>query len=106
MRGGRLEYTISFGTRTVIETAPRAMRVGGANLGRDIELGEVQRQRGRESFPWRGVHAGATNHCETAIIQVRQLRGGLRYTLEVRCFNDGAAWRCLIPGGGERRVAR
>ena len=101
--GGRLEYTISFGARTVIETSPLAMLVDGANLGRDIELGEVQRQRVRESFPWRGVHAWATNHCETAIIPVRQLRGGLRYTLEVRCFNDGAAWRCLIPGGGERR---
>lgn len=102
--GGRLEYTITFGAKTVIETSPLVLVVDGVNLGENVKLGEVQRRSIQESFPWRGVHAWATNHCQTALIEVRQLGGGLRYTLEVRCFNDGAAWRCLIPGGSERRV--
>jgi alpha-glucosidase len=101
---GRLMYTLAFGEQRVIEPSPLAMVVDGVNLGEGIELEEVRRQSVQESFPWRGVHAWATNHYETATIPVRHARSNARYTLEVRAFNDGAAWRCRIPGSSRPRV--
>jgi alpha-glucosidase len=49
-----------------------------------------------ESYPWLGAHSTAGNNCNGA--EVRLVKNGLAYTLDVRVFNDGAAFRVLVPG--------
>jgi hypothetical protein len=51
-----------------------------------------------EKYPWRGVHAEAVNQCHGVKIPITHLASKTSYTLEARAFNDGVAFRHVIPG--------
>ena len=101
---GRLKHEVAFRQQPVVEPSPLAITLDGVALGEGVELGDAQRRTVKETYPWRGVHARATNHCRVAAIPVRHAKSDLHYTIEVRAFNDGVAFRCVIPGGDQPRV--
>lgn len=101
---GHLVYDVQAGGRQRLRTAPAGIIVNGIDLGAGIELGQPTAREIHETFPWRGNKTVATNHCVAAAIPVRASAGGEAWTLEVRVFNDGAAWRYRVPGTGTRRV--
>ena len=100
--GGRIRYRVMFNRKPVIEPSPMTIMLDGVDLSEGAELGEAKRYDLNESYPWRGVHAEAKNKCHGATIPV--LKGDLRFTLEIRVFSDGAAFRHVIPGGENPRV--
>ncbi|HEX3084786.1 MAG TPA: glycoside hydrolase family 97 catalytic domain-containing protein, partial [Pyrinomonadaceae bacterium] len=51
-------------------------------------------------YPTRGVHSTAVNNCSGARISI-QHKHSADYQLEVRAFNDGIAFRFVIPGEGK-----
>lgn len=100
----RLNYQINFRSKPVIETAQIGILVDGLDLGRDAEVGRVETYRLKETYPWRGVHSEAVNHCNGAKIAVRHKESRTDYTIEVRAFNDGVAFRYIVPDNGKPRV--
>jgi alpha-glucosidase len=58
----------------------------------------------KEKYPWRGVHSEASNHCTGAKISIRHTASKTSYTVEVRAFNDGVAFRYVVPGDDTPRV--
>jgi alpha-glucosidase len=58
----------------------------------------------KETYPWRGVHSQAVNHCNGATIHLKHARSNTTWTLEARAFNDGIAFRQIVPGDSEQRV--
>ena len=54
------------------------------------------------AFLWRGPESKRREHCRVAECPVQS--GGQAWTFEVRVFNDGAAYRCRIPGVGKRHI--
>jgi alpha-glucosidase len=101
---GRLKYAVTFKERPVIETSPLVYLVDGTELTRGVEIGAVNIQQVKETYPWRGVHSQAVNHYTGATVQLTHAKSGTRYTLEVRAFNDAVAFRFTVPGDKGARL--
>jgi len=99
---GRLDYAVTLGGRPVVEPSPLGIRVDGADLGQGSTLGRVERYSLDERFPWRGVHSTARNRCNGARVTVTHAATGSAWTMELRVFDDAAAFRFLVPGSGSR----
>ena len=99
----RLKYAVTFGSRPVMEESPIRITVDGVNLTKGVEVENVDRYQIKEAYPWRGVHSQAVNHCNGATISLKHA-SNTNYSLEVRSFNDGVAFRYLIPGDDNPRV--
>ena len=104
LRESRLEFAVTFRDKAVIETSPIVFTVDGVDLAEGVKAGQVDRYQVSETYPWRGVHSQAGNRCQGAKISLKHLKSGTGYTLEVRAFNDGAAFRFVVPGGDRPRV--
>ncbi|SEV88062.1 alpha-glucosidase [Chitinophaga sp. YR573] len=95
----QLQYTVTFRNEPVIERSPMILSVDDKILTDGVKTGTVKRYTINERYPWMGVHAWATNNCNGASIAMQQ------YTLDVRVFNDGIAFRTVVPGvAGKLRV--
>lgn len=101
---GRLAFRVGFNRQPAIETSSLAIVVDGIDLAAGAERGKPDRYRVDETYPWRGVHAEAVNRSQGARIPVRHPASRTAYTLDVRAFDDGVAFRYVIPGAGKTRV--
>lgn len=102
---GALGYFVSFKSTRVIETSPLAMIVDGVNLADGVQAGKADRYRVNETYPWIGVHSTAVNRAGGLRVNLTHRRTGTRYMLEARAYNDGVAFRFIVPGAqGNRRV--
>lgn len=104
LRDGRLAYEVASNKKPVIEASPLAVSVDGIELTQGAELGRVKQSKINETYPWRGVHARAINKCNAATISLKHLQSSTAFVLEVRAFDDGIAFRHIIPGGEKARV--
>jgi len=104
LREGRMAYEVTSSGNPVIEASPLAVSVDGVELTQGAELGKVKQSRINETYPWRGVHARAVNKCNVSAISLKHLQSSTAFTLEVRAFDDGIAFRHIIPGGEKARV--
>lgn len=93
----RLTFTVTFGTTTVIEPSPLVMKLDAFDLSSGVVFGGVERYEVSEAYPWHGAHSTATNQCNGARIALTHDLSRTDYTLEVRAFNDGIAYRHSIP---------
>ena len=100
----RLKYEVTFRDKPVIETSTMGIIVDGIDLAEGVEAGKVEQYQMKETYPWRGVHSQAVNHCEGAKISLKHTKSNTGYTLEVRAFNDGVAFRHIVPGDKGQRV--
>jgi alpha-glucosidase len=55
-----------------------------------------------EKYPWYGVHSTAVDHSNGVKIAVTHRSSRTAYTVEVRAYNDGIAFRHVVPGEGTR----
>jgi alpha-glucosidase len=104
-QAGRLTYQLSREDVAVIEPSPLGITVDGTALGRGVLLGQPQRWGVDESYAWRGVHSLARNHFNGLQLPVTHTQSKVKYTLEVRVFNDGMGLRYVLSGGDKHRVA-
>src|SRR5438034_887502 len=100
--GPRLSYGVTFRNQRVIEPSPLGIVVDGVDLGQGVEAGTVETYYGNERYPWRGVHAEAINRFKGARIAVRHTASATDYLVEVRVFDDGIGFRCVVPSEGSR----
>jgi alpha-glucosidase len=101
----RLNYQISFRKKPVIETAPLGIIIDGVDLGQGAKIERIENYRRDEKYIWRGVHSEAVNRCRGAKLFVKHRTSKIDYTIEVRAFNDGIAFRFIVPDTGKERVA-
>jgi alpha-glucosidase len=101
---GRLQWAARFRNQAVIEPSPMQLTVDGVDLTEGVDVGPPDAYQVNQTYPWRGAHAQAVNHCNGASIPVMHGPRKTRYTLEVRAFNDGVAFRYVVPGAAKPRV--
>ncbi|UCE50491.1 MAG: glycoside hydrolase family 97 N-terminal domain-containing protein [Phycisphaerales bacterium] len=94
----RLSFTVTVGNTTVLDTSTIVMNVNGYDLSTGIVFGKVERYEVDETYPWYGAHTTAVNRCNGARISLQNDLSFIDYILELRAFNDGAAFRHIIPG--------
>jgi len=101
----RLSFTVTLGSTTVIDPSTIVMKLDGYDLSSGVVLGEVERYEVDETYPWHGAHNTAVNKCNGAKISLQHDLSFINYVLDVRVFDDGAAFRHIIPGKeGDSRV--
>ena len=96
--GPRVTYGVTFRSRSVIEASPLGVLVDGVDLGQGVEAGKVGSYRANEHYDWRGVHSQATNRFNGARVALRHAATRTDYVVDVRVFDDGIAFRCVVPG--------
>jgi alpha-glucosidase len=102
-----LRYRISFKNKPVIETAQLGIVIDGTDLGQGAEIGKVENYRLKEKYLSRGVHSEAANDCRGTRLAVKHKPTNTDCTLEIRVFDDGVAFRYIVPGNSrERKIAR
>jgi alpha-glucosidase len=99
---GRLQYAVVFREKSVIETSAIGITVDRVNLSEGVQIGRIDRYQVNETYPWYGGHSTAVDNCNGAKIALTHVRSRTPFTLEIRAYNNGIAFRHLVPGEGTR----
>ena len=94
----RLTFTVALGNTTVIEPSPIVLTLDGYDLSSGVVLSGVVRDEVHERYPWSGVRSTAISESNRARLSLTNDLTSIAYTLEVRVFDDGVAYRHIIPG--------
>lgn len=99
-----LFYRISYESKDVVEASPIRMSLDEKSITEKVSIGKAESYRVNEEYPWNGAHSVARNHCNGSKISISH--GAIRYTANVRVFNDGAAFQLTVPGKPDaKRIA-
>lgn len=101
---GRLSLSIQRDGDPVSESSLLGITVDGVDLGSGITWNTPQTGSIDETYPTRGWHSKARNHCNFWLIPITHLATGTNWVFELRMFDDGVAYRYLVPGEGERTI--
>jgi alpha-glucosidase len=101
--GGRLTYSVTLAGKPAVESSPLAITIDGTTVSEGVEVGPVDRYRVDETYPTMGNHPAAANRCNGARVNLRRTRGP-DWTLDVRAYDDGVAFRYTVDGNGKPRV--
>lgn len=102
---GSLAYTVSRDGRILCDTSALGVTIDGRKTFCNVGLRLTNSRERDETYPVRGAHAKARDHAREYRWEVTHHPTGYRYTLETRLYDDGFAYRFILPGQGERRVA-
>ncbi len=98
----QLRYRVALKSLTVIENSQLGIVVDGVDLGRGVLPGRIKRYKIHEEYPTRGGHSQGLNYCNGVQLAVAHVASRTNYTLEIRAYNDGIAFRYIVPGSGRR----
>ena len=96
----RLCWSLQLDGKVLVAPSELGISVGHADLGQDVQLGKPVISIVNERYPWKGVHNFAMNYYRQAHIAVRNKETGTLYQLQCRIFDDGFAFRYVVPAGG------
>jgi alpha-glucosidase len=99
---GHLQYTVKFQSKSMIDSSNLGIMVDGADLADGAQIGAAETYKVDETYPWRGAHSTAVNKCNGVKIALTHPKTKTAYTLEVRAYDDGIAFRHFVPGQGDR----
>ena len=98
----QLRYRVTRASRIVVELSRLKMLVDGVDLCRDSTTTRIERYRLRERYQTRGGHSTGLNNCLGARISIKHPASKTDYLLEIRVYDDGVAFRHIIPGSAAR----
>lgn len=103
-RDGALVYSVEHDGREIIAPSRAGVAVDGVDLGSGVMLGAPVFGALDESHATLGGKARAHNRARTLRLPVVSAGGRTETVLEARAYDDGFAWRMIVPGAGRRRV--
>lgn len=99
---GRLTYSMRFNGKPVIEKSYLGVIIEGIDIGDRAVWDQdevVTSSPDAVSYPWIGQHSTAHDHHTLTTIPMVNTITGMKYSLEVKLFDDGIAFRYVIPQG-------
>ena len=104
LQDGQLHYSLQHGDVQVLDDSPLGITVDGMELGSGVEQVSVSvSANARRVYTTRGVHAtGRSRYHEYTAIATRS--GGADLQVVFRMFNDGAAYRYVVPGSRQHTI--
>lgn len=103
---GHLQYRVEFKGTDIIEPSRLGITVDGVNLGSAVELSAVETSVVDQRYATRGNHNVAHDHCNVVSISVTHKSSERHYTLEFRAYDDGVAYRYVVPSEETQHVDR
>jgi alpha-glucosidase len=101
-----LTYAVRRGAVTIVHPSPLGIVVDREELGDDVEIDAPTWTLVDRTYPVRGVKRIAREHGFALVVPVRQRATGRTWTLEVRIYDEGVAFRYVVPGPGAQFVQR
>ncbi|GAA3413430.1 glycoside hydrolase family 97 catalytic domain-containing protein [Paenibacillus hodogayensis] len=101
---GRLRYAVERAGRKVIEPSEMGIIVDGTDLGEGVRIGTTSRVAIDETYRTRGRHAMAINRCADLTVEIKHESSEQRCVVHARAYDDGFAYRYIVPGDGSRTV--
>jgi alpha-glucosidase len=98
----RVKYLVVLDGAVVVQPSRAGIVIDGVDLGEGVERVDIARSKTTVEYPTRGVHALAHDRSHDARVVFRHIKSGAQFTLEIRAFDDGVAFRYLVPGMGAR----
>jgi alpha-glucosidase len=95
----RLTFQVTLDRTAVIEPSAIRLNIDGYDFGSGVVFEKIERSEINETYPWHGAHSNAVNRCQTAILSFTHDLTFSPFQLEIRAFNDGVAYRVVVPGG-------
>ncbi len=102
---GRMMMSVTLNGETIIESSPLNMSIDGVEITSGIRIGRIKRFTVEEAFPLSGLHSMANNHFKGVNVPVTNIKTGLKYSVELRVFNDAVAFRYIVPGDKDMQRA-
>ncbi len=94
----QLFFSVTLNGKTVIEKSPLRMMIDSVEITNGIKTGAISNYNIDETYPWYGIHSVAINRCNGFIIDVKHIKSAIAYKIDIRLFNDAAAFRLIVPG--------
>jgi alpha-glucosidase len=95
--GGQLMMKVARKDLKVLRPSRLGIIVNQNDLGQDAVIQGSQGYSVDEKYPWRGNHSVAVNRCNGAKILLKT--GNFKWLLDVRAYNDGAAFMYSYDAG-------
>ncbi|MGQ9620982.1 MAG: glycoside hydrolase family 97 catalytic domain-containing protein [Bacteroidales bacterium] len=93
-----LYFTASANGKVVFEESPVKMLVDNVTITEEAKTTSVKRTSESEKYPVYGYHSTGISNCTIARVSLTHLKSYLRYYMEIKVFNDGFAFRFIVPG--------
>ena len=101
---GDLAYTVSLDGKILCDSSSLGVSVDGIKTFRDVSIRLLGSNHIKEKYPIRGAHAEAYNHALEYRWEITHCPIDYHYTLEARLYDDGFAYRFILPGQGSRKI--
>ena len=102
--GGRIVLSVRRNGKTVLEPSPLGVTVDGVDLGDNVEPGTPETYTTNTTYPDPRGPGSLKDQCRGVKLPLRTKGANISWTLDVRAYDDGVAWRYLVPGSGTRKV--
>lgn len=99
-----LSYHIDFRNSSVIEPSTLGITVDGIKLGRGVTIGLPTQHSVNERYVTRGNDTSGHNHYRAWSFPLQHIESGRNYSVEFRVYNDGVAYRYIVPGNTSQHV--
>lgn len=96
----QLQYAVTFRGVSIIDPSPFHFLLDNKDITAGATIGTAARDEKQESYAMLGAHSITTSHYKSAVIAIKN--GALTYSLEIRAFNEGIAFRTIIPGNAKQ----
>jgi alpha-glucosidase len=94
-QNNQLHFAVTYKNIPIIENSEMVMLLNDTVLQGKMQTAANIRYQLNEHYPWLGAHATAINHCSGIKVLLQDQK--MVDTLEVRVFNDGIAFRTILP---------
>ena len=101
---GRLVLGVRRAGKTALEPSPLGITIDGVDLGEDVKLGAAETYTTDTEYPNPRGSGMLHDQCRGVRFKVRPKGHANVWILDVRAYDDGVAWRYVIPGKGMRKV--
>lgn len=103
-KDGQLYFSVKKQGITILEDSPLAFTIDGENFTLNPGFRSVDRYEINEEYKTRGIHNIAVNRCRGTKLEFESTKTKTKYTLEGRVYNDGIAFRFVVPDNGKSRI--
>jgi alpha-glucosidase len=102
VENSELYYEVSFNDHIVIHPSPAGIIVDGDTLGKGISLKLLDQAIVDETYQTRGFHREAINQANQYTYEIQSSKS--KFLMQTRLYDDGFAFRYIIPGNRNRVV--
>ena len=100
---GRLALEVRRNGKAVLAPSPLGITVDGADLGNGAEILATETYNTDGVYPNPAGPGELRDHCKGVKLKLRA-KDGASWTLDVRAYDDGVAFRYQVPGRGARVI--